>query len=482
MKLHNLRFRFANNSSSSHSLVFVNDEELKNLTDKGADGSYGWQDFLLVSKKEKAKYFGIMLYNEIKNMIPDDACRTLFSKDLGISIPGEEEYIDHQSRYIIPMDLRTNFVNWIFVKDFLKYLSNKNIVIVGGNDNDGDEQLQVSGRIIQLPIPQDYSSSHFVARKDPRYKFWTLFNKQSGTKIRFVFDYQDIEATPKKSYAPELVDLKITNNCTNGCKYCYQNSNADGKHAEEYEVMNIIDELSRLEVFEIAIGGGDPLNHPRFVDILKYARMKGIVPNFSTRNIKWLDDCRLRNEILNNCGSFAYSADRYVDISRLGTIFDYFNVDRKKVSIQLTMGAVSQFNFQRILRKCFENHFCLTLLGFKNVGRGEDFKKKDYSWMIKEILLAKEEKYGKGYYLPSISMDTSLITEFFDEIQELKIPSWLYSTKEGSFSCYIDAVDKKIGPSSFCDEKDMVNFPSSKYNENYKVFEKEWFAEQYAKF
>lgn len=478
MHLHNLRFRFANNSSSSHSLILVSNDEIKNLRDED-----GWGNFLLVSKEAKSEYLGIMLYNEIKYMIPDDVAKILFKDSLNIALPDKDYYIDHQSHYVIPRDMKTGFIHWEFFNEFAKQVLKKNIVIEGGNDNDGYESFltgykNIKGRRIELSVPQDENSNNFVARKDRKYDYWVLFNKVNGTKIRFSFDKQ---INPQKSNFPELVDMKITNNCSMGCKYCYQNSTPDGKHADYYEILRIIDSLADFEVFEIAFGGGEVFNHPNFIEILKYTKSKGITPNFSTRNIKWLENDLIRSEVLDNCGSFAYSIDNELQIERLGDIFNYFNIPKEKVSIQLAMGTLSSWQFEQILRSCHKKHFSLTLLGFKNVGRGDKFKKTNYSWMIQEINKARTGDY-KDQYCPSISMDTVLVSEFKNEIEKMKIPEYMYHTEEGKFSCYIDCVDKKIGPSSFCDEKDMVSFPVSPYNKDYRSFEGKWFVNEYSKF
>src|SRR5574343_798493 len=213
MKLHNLRFGFANNSSSSHSLIFVDDPNL--YSDRDANGEYGWNDFLLVSKEEKARYLGTMLYNQIKDMIPDDIAKILFKKYLNARRPDDGHYIDHQSNYVIPRDYRTGFINFEFFNEFVKYVLNKNIIITGGNDNDdNDNYSYIKGNVIDLPITKDLRSSEFVARKDKKYNYWTLFNKRTGTKIRFSFN--DFNVKPVKSTYPELVDIKITDQCFEG--------------------------------------------------------------------------------------------------------------------------------------------------------------------------------------------------------------------------------------------------------------------------
>ena len=59
---------------------------------------------------------------------------------------------------------------------------------------------------------------------------------------------------------PLSIDLKITNYCTVGCPWCHESSGPSGKHASG---KLIIEKLSGLpKATEIAIGGGNPLEHP----------------------------------------------------------------------------------------------------------------------------------------------------------------------------------------------------------------------------
>lgn len=87
---------------------------------------------------------------------------------------------------------------------------------------------------------------------------------------------------------PEFMDVKITNYCEGGCPYCYQNS---GEEDDGYR-----DALGKLDTyigglttnqrpFQIAIGGGNPNEHPDFVRILKMFDKYGIVPNYTTNGM-----------------------------------------------------------------------------------------------------------------------------------------------------------------------------------------------------
>jgi len=237
----------------------------------------------------------------------------------------------------------------------------------------------------------------------------------------------------------------------------------------------LAEELSALKVFEVALGGGDPVFHPDLADILGSFRDNGIVPNFTTRNLDWLRFPKKARDISEACGAFAYSvsdpSDNYGEsssqcIRELITLLDYNEIPREKASIQLVMGATSKYAFDKILKETNQRNLGVTLLGFKNVGFGADFTPTDYDWWIDSVKQARE---GRAYGA-NISIDTVLAAQYEEALIEADMPAWMFETKEGGFSCYIDAVDKKIGPSSYCDPSEMKDLPRN---------EGEWGEESY---
>lgn len=102
--------------------------------------------------------------------------------------------------------------------------------------------------------------------------------------------------TPRSdpAYAPwpELADISISNRCSKGCGFCYRDSKADGPlmTAGQYEsVLAALHSERWGSVFQVALGGGEPLEHPDFPEIIRKTCEKGIVANFTT-NGRYLDE------------------------------------------------------------------------------------------------------------------------------------------------------------------------------------------------
>lgn len=77
----------------------------------------------------------------------------------------------------------------------------------------------------------------------------------------------------------EYAELHITNACTHRCPYCYFNASMDPAeivHADLTVIEKILRELKRTNVGLVALLGGDPVQHPEIVAIIKMVHDLGI--------------------------------------------------------------------------------------------------------------------------------------------------------------------------------------------------------------
>ena len=82
---------------------------------------------------------------------------------------------------------------------------------------------------------------------------------------------------------PELMDIGITNWCDRGCSFCYRSSDTNGQHMSLRNYESLIRQAAQLGVFQVALGGGNPNQHPEFEAILQLTRRNyGIVPSYTT--------------------------------------------------------------------------------------------------------------------------------------------------------------------------------------------------------
>ena len=104
---------------------------------------------------------------------------------------------------------------------------------------------------------------------------------------------------------PELLDISITNYCKRGCQFCYRKANPKGYHMSLESLKHVITQAKNTGVFQIALGGGNPNQHPHFNDILRMIREASIVPSYTTNGDGLSEDILVATKTY--CGAMAVS-------------------------------------------------------------------------------------------------------------------------------------------------------------------------------
>lgn len=104
--------------------------------------------------------------------------------------------------------------------------------------------------------------------------------------------------------APVEAHYAITRSCTIGCPGCYMASVSGetppvGENLEHAK--KIIDTLSGMGVFHVALGGGESFLVPWFIELARYARASRMVPNVTTSGLAFtdtlLEECRIFGQV-----------------------------------------------------------------------------------------------------------------------------------------------------------------------------------------
>jgi MoaA/NifB/PqqE/SkfB family radical SAM enzyme len=472
-----IRLGHATNSSSSHSVIIDNNElhkEIKNINETldkikiVGETSYNWEDFSLTDREDKLHYLALQLKEHFEQInIPLPFINGMLKKLLNMKISDktlEESNIDHQSIWRFPNNLPYNFY-----EELRDFISQPYVTIYGGNDNsdDGHEILPHEKEATISTIWLDDTLNYIFNYYDG---YWTMYNKDNGNKIKMSFIHHN--ETCLKSDVPELVDIKITDQCRKNCNWCYMDSNIKGNPAKYEDVTKIISSLkgdwwnNKNSTFEIAFGGGEPTLHPDFKEILKYSKGIGITPNFSTYSKDWLEDIELVKVVLKNVGGIGISIHSEDDLEKLyypilNTLNIYakmFDIDKRpQIIVQHVFGNL---NFEKttslIKRFCQlynERRTNFLLLGPKYTGRASEnsfnkFSEEDINFLI--------ESFGYNRY--RFSVDTSFAKIYGKNmLEKMNIHPMTYQTEEGKFSCYINAVEGKIGKSSYDNNLELLN-------------------------
>jgi MoaA/NifB/PqqE/SkfB family radical SAM enzyme len=233
----------------------------------------------------------------------------------------------------------------------------------------------------------------------------------------------------KIMYRPELVDLKITNRCTSECEYCYQNSHPEGKYQYVHRINQILDILHELRVFEVAIGGGEPMLHPNIFQIADRCRELNITPNLSTRAYEVFKYPQIRTYLRNKFGRVGVSIDSK----------DQWEEVSEYVGQVRPMLHYVPFNLQE-LEKVLSIKRDILLLHPKNMGKGENFYREYNYEEVWDLISNRDIRF---YSLSVDTMFAKRLEPYWD------VPPELYFTEDGIHSKYVDAVKLEVGFSSY---------------------------------
>lgn len=444
MKIASIRLGHANNSSSTHSIL-LRSKAPHLETEDPESLKFGWDWFHLTAVSRKAEYMAVLLYESLRHELPEPFARIVAHELTGIALPSnapddfdaEPFYVDHQSVPCFPREFGKATADAAFIAAFTRYVINrKDVSILGGNDNEANTKYGGKTKL-NHGMPLDTDESFLVAREDR--EWWILYNRKTGAKVRLSF--QDSPEPYTEASTPELVDLKITQYCPRACGFCYMESGPRGAHADIHAINSIAYRLAKAKVFEVAIGGGEPTTHPDFAAILKTLRDRCVTPNFTSFDMAWTENEQVREAVRKYAGSFAISgmSPEIVDqVAAWNKALDFGCGPCG--TIQVPLGCYTEAEIANVLRAAKECYVPVTLLGFKQVGRGASFASADYSWILD--LLERLDLWRFGG-------DSLFVEQFGAELQRRGISEKLIVSREGAFSMYIDAVEMRAGPSSY---------------------------------
>lgn len=269
-----------------------------------------------------------------------------------------------------------------------------------------------------------------------------LFDRRNGTKLRFSLGKYE------KATKPELVDIALTDFCPFSCSFCYMGSTLEGRHSTMEQMEFIIDELSKVKVLEVALGGGEPTSHPNFVEILQKFHAAGVTPNFTTKTAATVR--KLWPQIGHLIGGFAYSAETPLQIRAAAGVLSRGGVPLDRANLHYVMGLGDREHFREYLETAHEVGMRVTLLGYKTSGRGKDVIPFPYDWWIEEV----SSLIARGV-CPSLSIDTPLAEQYDGKMPIEKHMRHLF---EGQYSAYIHAPTMQMGASSFDEKEELVPF------------------------
>jgi len=122
----------------------------------------------------------------------------------------------------------------------------------------------------------------------PRKSYDTFIDLARGLRIlndedRFSGRFVDGKPLENRLSAPVKIFLALTNRCNFSCRYCYKSCGSPLKsELTTYEILQLFNQMEQLGIFELSLGGGEPLIREDFMEILEKAAELGFKTRLST--------------------------------------------------------------------------------------------------------------------------------------------------------------------------------------------------------
>ena len=269
--------------------------------------------------------------------------------------------------------------------------------------------------------------------------YTVTMDTKTGTKIR----ENDLDFF--RADFPESMDIKITNCCDMGCPMCHENSTKFGLHGDIMSEI-FIDKLHPYT--ELAIGGGNPLEHPDLVPFLEKCKELKLIPSMTVnqvhfmKNKNFLKDLTERNLIYGLGVSLVRATNDFV-----GALKEFPNA-----VIHVINGIVDPLELEILSGEGLK----ILVLGYKQFRRGEKMYQEQgeqieetKSWLYKKL----PQIINEGWF-EVVSFDNLAIKQL-DAQRLMSNEDWeqFYMGDDGSATMYVDMVNREFAKSSTSTER-----------------------------
>lgn len=269
----------------------------------------------------------------------------------------------------------------------------------------------------------------------------------SGTKIR------ENDLTFFKADRPENMDIKITNKCNMGCAFCHENSTCDGKHSDALN-SKFLETLP--EWTECAYGGGNVLEYPDLVPLLRKSKNLHLISNITVNQKHFMENLSLLRELSNQklIYGLGISLTNPYEEGFIAAVKSFPNAVIHVINGVVTLAQLSALGCKDLK---------ILILGYKEVRRGVAYKA-DVDHMVefrKNRLYASLPFIAEHNWFKTISFDNLAIEQLepkrflSDEFYQEHYMGEDYG-KMTSASFYVDLVENIFAPNS-CDLNHRYN-------------------------
>lgn len=285
----------------------------------------------------------------------------------------------------------------------------------------------------------------FVQYKNGNYDVY--IDLDTGTKIRKNnLDFFDADTV-------ESMDIKITNKCNMGCPACHENSTIDGMHGDILSP-SFLDNLHPYT--ELAIGGGNVLEHPDIDEFLEKCKEKKFICNITVNQKHFIESFNRIKDWVDNKLVYGVGVSLNKPSHELVKLMHLI----PNSVLHVIAGLVSLEDLEFLSK----NNLKVLVLGYKQVRRGKDlyntYMHNSIDYRI-DTLKNNIRNILDNKWFNVVSFDNLAIKQL-DIKNILSNEQWeeFYMGDDGqdgqqtSASMFVDMVERKFAKNSCADENE----------------------------
>lgn len=269
---------------------------------------------------------------------------------------------------------------------------------------------------------------------------YTVLINDDGTKIR---------KTEEDSFIPEFaesMDMTITEYCDGNCPWCYAGCSLEGKHCDFSKYDKLLNSLHPYT--ELAINGND-LSHPQLEEFLTRMKEQKVIVNMTVNQLHFeqkIDYIRslVDGELIHGLGiSLRNATPEFVTMVR-----EFPNAIIHVINGLFTVDDLKALMMQNLK---------LLILGYKDLGRGIDFKnatlstiKENQKWLFDNLWLY--IGFFKCVAFDNLALEQLYVRRLFIDEQWEKT----YMGDEATFTFFINLVQGYYAGSSLMREHHLI--------------------------
>lgn len=256
-----------------------------------------------------------------------------------------------------------------------------------------------------------------------------------GTKVRETEDDEFVAAFA------ENMDIKISNYCDMGCKFCHEGSTKNGKHGDILSE-KFIETLHPYQ--EVALGGGDATSHPDLIPFLQKLKDRKVIVNMTVNQKHFEQKQDLIRKLVDE--KLIYG----IGVSLVNPTDEFISLIKQypNAVIHVINGVLRPSDIEALSDKNLK----MLILGYKQLRRGNEWYNEDHENIVVKQMWLKDNLAEIINHFKVVSFD-NLAIEQLDVQRLMSKEEWdeFYMGDDGTMTYYIDMVERKFAKSSTAD-------------------------------